>query len=200
MPGSILIFKDSEPTNIFNHQPSYSSNTDWFDKQLSFEVDFYLAKSQKYLTFAAVVKNYLYSAPANCQSGIFKSELWKSDVLELFIADTKTENYLEINLSPSAEWWFATFNKYRESSNSQSVPLDIKAESKTEENTFSCSISFLTEELPAFVSELSTNTFNFCCILGDNPRNYLASNSESDKKPDFHNTKNYISLSQRIIL
>lgn len=52
--------------------------------------------------------------PAITQSSTRRDELWKHTCLELFIADNRSDAYLEINLSPGGDWNCYAFNGYRD--------------------------------------------------------------------------------------
>ena len=47
------------------------------------------------------------------QPGEYREELWRYDVVELFIATPDASRYLEFNLSPNGAWWAAGFSAPR---------------------------------------------------------------------------------------
>jgi len=55
--------------------------------------------------------------------GLFKPQLWRHDVGELFLAEAGGGRYLEFNLAPNAAWWSCVFHGPRMRMFEKDIPL-----------------------------------------------------------------------------
>ncbi len=55
----------------------------------------------------------------------FVTDLWKGNVVELFLGNVRTGRYLEVHLAPSARWWSCVFKSVRERENEEGRPLPL---------------------------------------------------------------------------
>lgn len=92
--------------------PLLGISSDWFGAPLDPPLAFSLTADTKNLWFVATRQSEAFTHPAS-SPGAFTPELWKYDTAELFIADSKTERYIEFNLAPNGAWWAAEFSSPR---------------------------------------------------------------------------------------
>jgi hypothetical protein len=70
------------------------------------------------------------SIPAAAEAPRRRDRLWEETCLELFLGTADTEEYWEINLSPSGDWNVYRFTRYREGMRKEaeitSLPFDVR--------------------------------------------------------------------------
>jgi hypothetical protein len=55
--------------------------------------------------------------------GLFRAQLWRHDVVELFVAGSGGGSYIEFNLAPNGAWWSCVFTGPRIRAHDQDIPL-----------------------------------------------------------------------------
>jgi hypothetical protein len=134
------------------------------------------------------IENYLFDEQETEKR---EDELWKRTCFELFIANNKSSQYYELNLSPSTEWNFYTFDDYKKNMREErSISLPSISFHHNKES-YSISVIFdLKKEL------LDSISFNLAVILLDknNIRHFYSINRK-DGQVDFHD-RVYWSLKQ----
>jgi hypothetical protein len=81
---------------------------DWEGDALEPGTSLLLGVSSSHITFGLQFAKPLSGLGA---SSSFTRELWKGDVVELFLRSGRS--YVELNLSPTGAWWAAHFSSYR---------------------------------------------------------------------------------------
>jgi len=70
------------------------------------------------------------SIPAAAEASRRRDRLWEETCLELFLGTADSEEYWEINLSPSGDWNVYRFDRYREGMRKEtditSLPFDVR--------------------------------------------------------------------------
>ena len=96
---------------------------EWGGAKLASPLAFSLAVDKEYLWFIVAHQKAAMIHP-QARPGAFLPELWKYDVAEFFLLDTKTDKYLEFNLAPNGAWWSAVFTspRVRESEEEVQIP------------------------------------------------------------------------------
>ena len=117
------------------------------------------------------------------------NELWRATCFELFLANSKTQSYYEINISPTLSWNIYYLEKYR------AKPKEIAISSKpmivTREDLQSYEIEF---ELECKELDLTKfDQYNLAVILlnKSNEREFWAINPVG-KSPDFHDRGGFV--------
>ena len=126
-----------------------------------------------------LLENYIFPKEKNINRA---NELWKATCFELFLADSKKEEYYELNFSPSKEWNFYHLNNYRtELEEVEEVLFTI--DTVFIENRYEVKISLEPKEgsFPFF------DIYNSATILltSDKKRTFWSLNKMKDI-PDFH--------------
>jgi len=85
---------------------------DWFGAEISASPWFILAADPQKIWFMAGRE-----AAADCDAGLkcgeFHEGLWSSDCAELFLVESGSKRYVELNLGPQGAWWGCVFSDYR---------------------------------------------------------------------------------------
>lgn len=118
----------------------------------------------------------------------FQPELWRKDVLELFISSDLSETaYQELNFSPTGAYWQARFTDYRDKIiESEAAVENIQIELKQQTE-----LTILTTQIPrGALNRIEAGCrINCCSIFGSNPRSYYSSAKLDSSKIDFHIVK-----------
>jgi hypothetical protein len=120
--------------------------------------------------------------------GEFTEGLWNGDVIELFIGQPESEQYLEFNLAPSGAWWAAAFSRYRERSTDILAALPMTIQSNCAAGYWEFFASF---DLAATAVNCDSCTINLCAIFGSPNRRFFSAHAPvtagvAAVKPDFH--------------
>jgi len=118
-----------------------------------------------------------------------ENELWKRTCLELFLADSKSEGYYELNLSPSLAWNFYYLKHYR--ADVEEVVLTSVPTIQIEEDTNFYSIEFTLEN---FNFEIFDSCNLTAILLTKKDKRTFWSLKEMADTPDFHNRDYFINL------
>ncbi len=120
-----------------------------------------------------------------------KEGLWDSTCFEIFLKSPGSPQYVEWNFSPSGDWWFTQFARYRIRS---LYPASLSPHSVTWEHSYDllkCIIS-----IPLLERE---GKLGLACILAttDHEKSYWALEHPASK-PDFHDDRSFhLSLIRR---
>ena len=146
------------------------------------------------LTLQATVSNELKSAPG-AQPHTFTAELWKHDVIELFLANA-SGRYLEINLAPNTAWWAQWFSTARCADHSLPVPkCVVTEESSPHEDTRALSLSIAFSDL-APLGERESIRWNATYICHSPDQRYASIAHLPGDTPDFHQPDQFLPVSQ----
>lgn len=107
----------------------------------------------------------------------FKSELWKNTCFEVFYFSSQSDAYIELNLSPSSEWWAAQFSSYR--NREKELPDDLVPNiqfSKKPDH------AFLQAEIPL----RDQIRLGLAAVIQCGAQTHYFALQHSDTKPDFH--------------
>lgn len=156
-------------------------NRDWSGASLAFSFNYCLLHSCDRLYFGCKSNGHNARMP-NTAKGQFVEGLWKYTVVELFLGEKNSDEYLEFNLSPDGAWWACAFRSYRERSGRDLASLEVETFSRALDNNFwECALSF-----PLPRSELDLVTCNVTAIIGHEEQIFLAAKAKSEQEPDFH--------------
>jgi hypothetical protein len=155
---------------------------------------FFLGATPTALLFAARGRKPCWVFPQHT-GGEFVEGLWERDVVELFLTlpagNGGEESYLEVNLSPSGDYWFSAFERYRSRAHASPQVLEHSApkqvaegEPAAEDAEWHNGISFA---LPLPLTRVSPCEANICALSGSNPRTfYTWHEAPPGHAPDFH--------------
>lgn len=118
-----------------------------------------------------------YSSPyvfENLEPG-FHKDLWKRNVIELFLAD-KSGKYHEFNFAPNSTWWYSSFSAPRIQSESEKFKIDLSINNSVNFWEINAVIPFKTEDL---------DKFNVAWIVM-NPLQYVSYTKLPGDEPNFH--------------
>ena len=162
---------------------------DWSGNQLSFSFQFIFSVDADSVLFGGIFPDCSQSLGSKDK---FEKGLWDKSVVELFIHDLESSNYLEFNLSPTGAFWLASFSDYRVGE------AELKFELKTEVSIVNNQILTSTR-IPNALIEYKTWIFAQTAIVAtyDEKKCYLvrkfgwnSSAKESLKcEADFHQKK-----------
>lgn len=174
------------------HLPRVELSRNWDGSQAQKRLLCVLAFDTKSFYFSACG----FEAPreiAKTESAEFKQGLWEADVAELFISDAE-DRYQEINLSPSAAWWSATFNAPRKQNTESFNAFKVEASSRKNNEHWYSAVKIPLAAIKINLESAHTLRANFCACLGDNPRNFLSYAALPGKQADFHQPKHFSSV------
>lgn len=162
--------------------------SDWYGNKLSFVHSFCLAQDKTDLYYL-VKSNAPYQLKPETNFNEFVEGLWEYSACELFIYDNSAKSYFEINLSPNGAWWCCDLIDYRVRNSVQNRVNKKEVEIYTgfENNDWLVGIKLPKKYLP------ESYALNACAILGS-AEYYLASRSDPNLEPDFHNTSLFLNL------
>lgn len=170
-------------------EPLHYIVTDWYEDKTPFSVQFSLLTDSQSLLFAGWVSlpnDYSLKYNLSFKPGEFREELWKEDVLELFLGQSNSNFYQEFNIAPSGAWWSAAFRNYREPLLEADIPKAVQTFSELGEGSWHARILIPLESLLIPNFQLEKSTCNMNAILGDHPRYFFSYAKLSSSKPDFH--------------
>ena len=118
--------------------------------------------------------------------GKFTEHLWKGDVFEIFLGQRGKSSYQETHLTPSGEWWSATFSAPRIKEQATPYP---EAQAVCISSS-SGSQAYL--KLVLNITSLDNVIVNVCACLGSEPRWLLSAVPLAGKKAHFHQPEKFI--------
>jgi len=167
--------------------PLLGITRDWNAEPVNPPAAYSLAVDPHRLWFVAT-----HSQPAHihpkARPGQFLAELWKFDVAELFLHDSNSGRYLELNLSPNGAWWSCEFTAPRERAHTEDQPwpgVETYAELAPDGGW----VAAMTLPLDTLVDRLKlgpATTGNVTFILNSPEPQFLSAAPLGDGEPDFH--------------
>ena len=151
--------------------------SDWFGASLEAQLFWDIILNKKSVTYRIRYTGKVASL-SNQVSGTFTPELWKHDVVELFLGSRGSLHYLEINLAPSGAWWAQHFLKYREQDSLALRPVLLNMNSQITEEEWKADVTISQDE--PFNEE---TMFHVTAILNGR---FLSSHPVPGIEPDFH--------------
>lgn len=131
----------------------------------------------------------------------FVEGLWNGDVVELFLLNSLTGNYLEFNFSPPNAWWCCEFESYRTANSSSNLPKLSHLEYRSDESSWNVVGALDLQSLPFPLN--SSTLVHVSGIIQQPPSQpiHLTSNSfrSSDYDPDFHRIDSFLPLVEQPI-
>jgi len=117
-------------------------------------------------------------------------ELWKATCFELFLANSKKEEYYELNFSSSLAWNFYYLKTYRADVTEVTNVSTPQIELHKTNNSFKITIELELENLEEF------DICNVACIvLRKNEERTFWSKKHQNSVADFHDRKNFFKIS-----
>ena len=155
-------------------------------------IDFFLELSTNKLHIefrvTGELDNYIFPQKSNLKRA---DELWKATCFELFLRNTETEAYYELNFTSSLSWNFSYLNSYRAKVQEVKGLGQVKIEVFTNDNNFKI---FFELETDTF-SFNQFNIYNAAVILkNSNDERTFWSLGLPSKVPDFHDEKGFLKL------
>lgn len=160
-------------------------------EQVEFENGWNLEDAPKVTTCIATNKTNIYwMLESSCEADYnkelkpydFKEGLWKKDVAELFIKDSSSNAYQEINIAPSGAYWTGLFSNYRIESEKLLSLNDIIINTEVKPSKWSIQAQIPIKSLK--IEFFETSKVNICSILAN--KHYYSYLDIEASKPDFH--------------
>jgi hypothetical protein len=167
--------------------PLYGVSRDWFGSPVQEPCVFSIALDPVFLCFIGIFPSTIHIHPDSIP-GQFTPELWKYDVSELFLANPRTGQYLEFNLTANGAWWASKFASPRIVSMPQ--PDFTKCVAFSRNNTrVNPSAAVLKIPLDLLKNEIDfalDSVINFAFIRETPTQRYLSAAALPGSEPDFH--------------
>jgi hypothetical protein len=121
--------------------------------------------------------------------------LWQHTCFEAFLSQEEGENYWELNVSPSGDWNFYRFDRYRQGQQEELIIKNLQAEwAQVEKNELTCRLSL---DLGLFMlpDSLDRILLGLTGVLEERTlsKTYWA-NQHVAPQPDFHLRKSFIEV------
>lgn len=163
------------------------------DHRCNVEITATICRRGSELTVAFVMSGplHMFSLPAApIRSPQRLDNLWEASCFEFFIADAGSDNYCEVNISPSGNWNLYRFENYRQGRRQDENILELPCQIVTESNTL-----FLGTVLDLNLLGLAEKPVQVgaCAVLkyADNTLSYWAL-AHPSSRPDFHNRQAFL--------
>jgi len=164
--------------------PYTSFKSDWFGHVPQNAPSFLLACTPTRLLFAGKRK-----APPNCdrhQINAFVQELWKKDVIELFLCSDSNSDYQEFNLSPCGAWWSHGFSAPRVPRAHFQRPKGVVCDALCTPESWDVACSIPLAELQITFLLSAASRANICSIIGETQQRFFSWAKLGGSRPDFH--------------
>jgi len=158
------------------------------NKPVNSVVNFLIAISNEHLFFGGYWDKIFVKEPED-QTGLFIEGLWESHVLELFLADSDSDDYLEINLSPSGAWWGAQFSGYRQR---EALLDESRGEVLVDKNSIYLKYPVGQLSLESAIDNARANVTAINMI--SDGKQYQSWNWVAQQEPDFHDPRLFAKL------
>lgn len=162
--------------------PAIEVHKDWREAPLARPVRAFLARTPERLFFGCTI-DVLPVYDASIAQGEFRAELWKQDVVELFLGSAEGGEYQELNLSPSGAWWTAVFTGYRVPLQSTIVPAGVKTFATVDKDGWSAALSI---PLASLQFPLTDKTTANICGISWEKKEFWSAGEATEGEPDFH--------------
>lgn len=159
---------------------------DWFDSPVEPPLTTSLSAEGNQFIFTAQQALPCLPHP-DAEQGVFRPELWKFDVVEVFFCEPKTGAYLEINLAPSGGWWACWFDHVRVA---RAVQPDFSKISARGEVTGAGWEASITIPLSLFEQPESLH-YNITAIIDSPQQRFLTAFPLGCQEPDFHRPSHF---------
>ena len=127
--------------------------------------------------------------------GMFRAELWKHDVAELFLRNPVTGRYLEVNLSPNGAWWTCEFTAPRVRAEEMDIEMpDVATFAEmSADGSWMAAVALPLDVLAARLDYGAATQANVTMIL-DSPEQRFLTVNPGEGEPDFHQEKLFTTL------
>lgn len=168
---------------------------DWAGADVSPAPLFSLAADRERLWFVAGHARAAALHPG-ARPGMFRAELWKYDVAELFLADPASGRYLEINLAPNGAWWNCEFTAPRVRAEEVDIFLPEVATfaDLAADGSWLAAIALPLDVLRARIDYGPLTKGNVTFILESPQQRYFSANDMGGGEPDFHIPQRFSAL------
>ncbi len=174
--GHALWLSQPPPREAFLQAPRARIETEWSGRPLQAPLEYSLAFFPGGLALSGSIARELSSLPG--QRPEFQAGLWQGDVVELFLGQRDSEEYLELN------WWAQHFGSYRKASQEQTCEsLEPQIYSLPGKQSWQFYLS-----LELALPPVEQRTCNVSAIFGSHQRDYLTACPPPEKasEADFH--------------
>lgn len=154
---------------------------DWFGHSIQHPLGWRLTETNIGFRFDAQ-RDAVGSSHPRSQPGVFREELWRSEVAEIFFSDLRRERYLEINLAPNGAWWLCAFDGVRQRNKVQPDVSGVCSRQLTGGDSWSAEIFLPRQVFRGF----EPHFFNVTAILDCEPQRFLSTCHLPGVEPDFH--------------
>ncbi len=117
------------------------------------------------------------------------SELWKATCFELFLANSKTQTYYEINISPTLHWNIYRLEVYRAEPKEFVVSSEPLIKSREDKEHYKIDFELACKELD--LAEFDQYNLAVILLNKQNEREFWAVNPVGES-PDFHDRRGFI--------
>ena len=167
-------------------------SVEWYGGRVCPPFEFHLQRTAEELVLRARRAAPAVVHPA-AAPGVFQEELWRYDVVELFIATADARRYLEFNLCPNGAWWAAGFTEPRvklAGFDARSLRPALHAEMQP--GGWSCSAALPLAALRPWGWLPEGGRLAACAVLcREGEYTYLTSCEQRAGKPDFHRPRDW---------
>ena len=172
--------------------PMFGLQADLAGTPLQRPAGFSLAMDDRRLWFVA---NHRKPARIHPQArpGAFTAELWRHDVAELFLADSASGRYLELNLAPNGAWWSCEFTAPRVRADEAEIPMpDVATFSEmAPDGSWLAAMALPLDLLRARLDFGPAIKLNVTMILDSPEQTFVSAAPLGDGEPDFHQPERF---------
>lgn len=171
--------------------PAVRISHDWYGAELETPLECSVALSQTHLFFISRFSEQVVERVTNHESGTFVEGLWNEDVVELFIKDATTTQYLELNLSPSGAWWGCLFDNYRQVSDANVPTTTGSVTMGNIGNERAVCLQFDRMAI-SWLTSPTQLSLKISAIRQESPPRYICSGVKHLGQPDFHLLEDFL--------
>jgi len=167
--------------------PLFGLGRDWHADPVRPAAGFSLALDERFLWFVAHHDKAARVDP-DSKPGVFRAELWRHDVAELFLADPVSGRYFEFNLAPNGAWWCCEFTAPRVRAQQADIAMpDVTTHAEVAENGAWLAAMALPLDLLRAQLDFGPETrANVTFILDSPHQSFLSAVKLGGNAPDFH--------------
>ncbi len=167
--------------------PMFGLTKDWHGEDFSPAAGFSLVQDQKRLWFIANHRKPASLHP-HSRPGCFQADLWRYDVAELFLADSRSGRYFEFNLAPNGAWWTCEFTAPRMRAEDMDIAMPEVATfaEMAPDGSWLAAMAIPLELLRARLDFSGNSLLNVAMILNSPDQQFLSATSLGQGAPDFH--------------
>lgn len=166
--------------------PLLAINQDWYGAVAEPQACYSLIQDQQQLWFVASHRKSAVIHP-KAKPGVFREELWKYDVAELFISH-EGGRYFEFNLSPNAAWWSCEFVSPRQRAEEMEIAMpDVQTYAEiASDGSWLAAMSLPLDLLKARLDFGEHSKANVTMILDSPKQRFFSVVALPGAQPDFH--------------